>query len=107
MRTVADDGTAEQLLDYLANDGCGAECTRYADLAEWESPYNLRGERNLVGRLAQNLTGRRLAEVRRASTGMQLRLTPAGEFLASERRDRLDKVLAGLSLQSLDANAAA
>ena len=97
MRTMADDGTADQLLDYLASDGHGAEWTCYADLADWESLYNLHNERGMVGRLTRNLTGRGLADVRRASSGMQLRLTPTGEALAGERRDRLDRALVGLS----------
>ena len=102
MRTMADDGTADQLLDYLASDGRGGEWTGFADLAEWEPLYNLCGERGFVGRLARNLTGRGLADVRRASSGMQLRLTAAGEALTGERRERLDHALAGLSLCDLD-----
>ena len=85
MRTLATDTTADQLLDYLASDGTGGQWTYYADLAEWESLYNLRGERHFVGRLARNLAGRGLAEIRRAALGMQLRLTPAGIDLAGQR----------------------
>ena len=106
MRTRADDTTADQLLDYLAGDGYGADWTLYADLAEWESLYSLHGERGFVGRLARSLAGRGLADVRRASSGMQLQLTPTGEDFAGERRDRLDHALAGLSLCGLGADAA-
>ncbi len=78
MRTLATDTTADQLLDYLASDRAGGEWTYYADLSDWESACNLRGERHFVGRLARNLAGRGLAEIRRASQGMQLRLTTSG-----------------------------
>jgi hypothetical protein len=94
MRTLANESTADQLLDYLASDGRGGEWTRYADLADWESLYNILGERGFVGRLAQDLAGRGLAEVRRASLGMQLRLTPAGIARAGQRAEALDGVLA-------------
>ena len=106
MRTMADNGTADQLLDYLASNGRGDEWTRFADLAEWEPLYNLRGERGFVGRLARNLAGRELADVRRASSGMQLRLTSPGKAFAGERRNRLDHAFAGLSLCGIDANTA-
>jgi hypothetical protein len=86
MRTLATESTADQLLDYLASDGRGGEWTRYADLADWESLYNLLGESGFVGRLARDLAGRRLAEVRRAAAGMQLRLTPAGIARAGQRK---------------------
>jgi hypothetical protein len=66
---MADDGTADQLLDYLASDGHGAGWTCYADLAEWESLYNLHNERGMVGRLTRNLTGRGLADVRQVLLG--------------------------------------
>jgi hypothetical protein len=85
MRTLATDTTADQLLDYLASDGTGNRWNYYADLSDWESVYNLRGERHFVGDLVRNLAGRELAEVRRASLGMQLRLTPAGIDLAGRR----------------------
>ena len=41
MRTLAADGTADQLLDHLASGGSGSEWTYFADLAEWESLYKL------------------------------------------------------------------
>ncbi|MSR59628.1 MAG: hypothetical protein EXS05_18630 [Planctomycetaceae bacterium] len=85
MTTRANDGTADQLLDYLASEGAGDRWTGFTGLADWESLYNLRGERHFVGPLARNLAGRGLAETRRAALGMQLRLTPAGIDLASER----------------------
>ena len=86
---MADDGTANQLLDYLASDGYGGEWTCYADLADWESLYNLLGEPNLIGRLARNLADRRPADVWRPSVGMQLQLPPMGEAFASTRKDCL------------------
>jgi hypothetical protein len=85
MRTLASDTTADQLLDYLASDGTGGQWTYFADLVDWESLYNLRGERHFIGRLARNLAGRGLVEIRRAALGMQLRLTPAGIELAGRR----------------------
>jgi len=78
MRTLATDGTADQLLNYVAGNGHGDGWTYYADLAEWESLYNLRGESRFVGRLARILANWGLAETRRAALGMQLRLTAAG-----------------------------
>ena len=95
MRTLATDATADQLLDYLASDGRGSEWTQYADLADWEAVYNLRDERGFVGRLARNLASRGLAEVRRAASGMQLRLAPAGIARAGQRAEGLDRLFAG------------
>ena len=96
MRTLATDTTADQLLDYLASDGAGGEWTYYADLAEWESLYNLWGERHLTGQLARNLAGRGLAEIRRAAMGMQLRLTPDGKELAKHREQAARQAVADL-----------
>ena len=78
MRTLATDATADQLLDYLASDGAGGEWTYYADLAEWESLYNLLGERHFIGRLARDLAGRGMADIRRTALGMQLRFDASG-----------------------------
>ena len=86
MRTLANESTADQLLDYLASDGRGDEWTRYADLADWESLYNLLEERGFIGRLARDLAARGLADLRRAASGMQLRLTPAGIARAGKPR---------------------
>jgi len=93
MRTLASESTADQLLDYLASDGSGAEWTRYVDLADWESLYNLLGQSGFIGRLARDLAGRGLAELRRASSGMQLRLTPAGIAHADGRAESLHGIL--------------
>ena len=41
MWTLANDVTADQLPDYLASETYGAAWTRYADLADWVSLYNL------------------------------------------------------------------
>jgi len=75
MRTLVTETTADQLLDYLASDGTGGKWTYYAEMSDWESVYGLWGERHFVGRLARNLAGRGLAEIRRATLGMRLRLT--------------------------------
>ena len=98
MRTLVTDATAGQLLDYLASGGAGGEWTYYADLAEWESLYNLLGERHFIGRLARNLAGRGLAEIRRAALGMQVRLTAEGEKLAQNRERDAAEALAGVEL---------
>jgi hypothetical protein len=88
MRTLATEATADQLLNYLASDGAGDKWTYYADLGDWESLYNLRGESRFIGALARILANRGFAEVRRGALGMQLRLTPAGTMLANERGRR-------------------
>lgn len=105
MRRAATDDTANQLLDYLASAGTGAEWVPVADLGEWEALYNLRGEAGFAGRLADALAGRGLAEMREskvgksrnrrsrkpaARSGAELRLTPAGEALARDRARRAD-----------------
>jgi hypothetical protein len=101
-RTLAINGTADLLLDYLASDGGGGQWTYFADLGEWETLCNLRGERHFVGRLARNLAGRGLAETRRAALGMQLRLTPAGIDLAGEREREADALAAEIGTCGAD-----
>ena len=96
MRTWTNESTADQLLDYLASDGRGAKWTRFAELADWETLYNLLGECGFVGRLARDLAGRGLADVRRAALGMQLRLTPAGIARVGGRAEALDSMLADM-----------
>jgi hypothetical protein len=117
MRTPATDDTANQLLDYLASAGTGAEWVPVADLGEWESLYNLRGEAGFADRLADALAGRGLAEVReskvgksshrrsRKPTGAELRLTPAGEALARDRARRADDAARELDWSALVAGA--
>ena len=77
--------TADELADYLASDGQGSKWVNFTDLVEWESLYNPRVERNFVGKLARCLVSREMAQTRRASCGMQLRLTLAGIDSATER----------------------
>lgn len=86
MRPATDDTTADELLNYLTSAGTGGEWVPFAALGEWEALYNLRGEARFIGRLARNLADRGLAETRRVASGTQLRVTPAGEDLAGERR---------------------
>jgi hypothetical protein len=89
--------TANELLDYLASDGCGGEWVYFGDLADWESLYNFRGERNFVGKLARNLATRELAQTRRVAPGMQLRLTALGINLASERANESADALSNIN----------
>ena len=96
MRTLVNDDTANQLLDYLASGGSGERWTYFVDLDEWELLYNLLGEARFISRLARNLADRGLAETRRAARGMQLRLTPAGIDLAARRRQEMDDILTNL-----------
>jgi len=98
MRTLTNESTADQLLDYLASDGRGTEWTRFAELAEWETLYNLLDERGFIGRLARDLAARGLSEVRLTADGMQLRLTPVGIARAGRRAEALDGMLAGMML---------
>jgi len=49
------------------------------------SLYNLHGEKNFLGKLARNLACQELANARRLSHGMQLRLTNLGVKLARKR----------------------
>ena len=96
MRSLATNSTADHLVDFLASNGASDQWTYFADLREWEVLYNLLGERHLIGRLARNLSGRGLAEFRRAALGMQLRLTPDGEKLAQHREQEASEAAAGL-----------
>ena len=101
MRTLVNDDTANQLLDYLASGGNGDRWTYFTDLAEWELLYNLWGERHFISRLARNLADRGLAELRRAASGMQLRLTPAGLDLAARRKREMDDIRIDLDALSV------
>lgn len=103
MRTLATNGMADLLLDFLAGDGTGERWTYFADLGEWEALCNLRDERYFVGRLARNLAGRGLAETRRAALGMQLRLTPAGIDLAGEHQRLADGAWAMIDVEAWSA----
>ena len=77
--------TANELLDYLASDAQGGSWVRFTELDEWESLFNLHGEKNFLGKLARNLACQELANARRLSHGMQLRLTNLGVKLARKR----------------------
>ncbi len=87
-RTLATNTTADHLVDFLASNGAGDQWTYFADLGEWEVLYNLQGERHFIGRMARNLAGRGLAEIRRAALGMQLRLTAVGGDFAKQRKQQ-------------------
>lgn len=93
--------TADELLDYLASDGKGGSWVRFIDLDEWESLYNLHGEKNFLGKLARNLAFRELANARRLSHGMQLRLTNLGVKLARERVQESVDELAAINWSTL------
>ena len=54
---MADDGTAEPVLDYLASGGHGGEWTRFADLAGRESLYNLGGVKAKGEHMTPHTTG--------------------------------------------------
>lgn len=101
MQSSATDTTADQLLDYLASDGTGGEWTYFAHLSDWESLYNLRRERHFLGRLTRNLADRGLAEIRRAASGFQVRLTTAGEKLAQHREQAASQAVADLDWDTL------
>lgn len=93
--------TADELADYLASDAQGGNWVYFIDLVEWEAVYNLRGEKNFIGKLARNLVARELAQTRRVAIGMQLRLTALGINLASERDDKSANVLADINWSML------
>lgn len=95
------DRTANELLDYLASDGCGGEWVYLSDLAEWESLYNRLGERRFLGKLARNLAARELAKTRRVARGMQLRLTALGVNLANERASESADILSNINWSML------
>jgi len=60
------------------------------DVGMLEAGCNLTAWRRYIGACARNLAVRGLAETRRAASGMQLRLTPAGLDLAAQRVSRGD-----------------
>jgi hypothetical protein len=85
-QSLVTDETADLLLDFLASSG--DQWVRSDNLAEWSASHNLYGEGRFIPRLAQNLAGRGLAEVKRIPRGVMVRLTPDGLALASWRNHR-------------------
>jgi len=95
--------TANELLDYLASDGCGSEWVYLGDLADWELFYKPNGQANFLSKCVRDLIGRRFAETRRLSAGRQVRLTAAGESFAMERSKAADEAWATVDIGRITA----
>jgi len=95
--------TANELLDYLASDGCGCEWVYLGALADWGSLYNPTGQANFHSICVRDLVGRGFAETRRLSAGRQLRLTTAGESFAMERSKAADEAWATVDIGRITA----
>jgi hypothetical protein len=73
------------------------------DAGMLEAGCNLTAWRRYIGACARNLADRGLAETRRAASGMQLRLTPAGIDLAARRKREMDDIWSMIDLDALSA----
>ena len=70
----------------------------FAHLRPWAFLYNLRRRPGFVRHVAANLEGRGLAQIRRLADGEQVRLTPQGKRLATNRRRALTRALKRLGI---------
>lgn len=95
--------TANELMDYLASDGCGGEWVYLGDLADWGSTYNLTSQANFLSKCVGDLVGRGFAETRRLSAGRQVRLTAAGASFAMERSKAADEAWATVDIARITA----
>ena len=87
------ESTASMLLDYLGSDS-NLGWVYFADLDEWELFFNPMKKPRFIGPLARNLIEVGFAETRRASNGMQIRLTDRGRNVWHERDEHSKSVYA-------------
>ncbi|TWT92174.1 hypothetical protein Pla100_47100 [Neorhodopirellula pilleata] len=76
------------MLEHLGSDG-DPGWVYFRQFGEWELLFNLDNDRRLVPKLIGNLERRGLVETRRASAGMQVRMTDAGRKHCKAEEARL------------------